>query len=303
MPFADWDTLLRRIKGKACTPFIGAGAAAGFLPLAKTLAQELAVEYGYPFGDSYDLARVTEFVAVTKRDGIIPKERIAERLQKAPRPDVTNPCEIHRLLADLDLPIYLTTNYDDFMFQALRAAQKNPQREVCRWNRLLEQESSVFDTGFDPSPANPVVFHLHGHADLHQSMVVTEDDYLDFLVNISKDLAVSPTGPRQRALLPVRIRSAITNSTLLFIGYRLADLNFRVILRGLLGSLEQSTRRISIAVQLRPEAETAEDLNRVQEKIQNYLERYFDWTLNLQVFWGPADEFGRELRQRLGERK
>jgi hypothetical protein len=104
-------------------------------------------------------------------------------------------------------------------------------------------------------------------------------------------------------LLPVRIRSAITNSTLLFIGYRLADLNFRVILRGLLGSLEQSTRRISIAVQLRPEAETAEDLNRVQEKIQNYLERYFDWTLNLQVFWGPADEFGRELRQRLGERK
>jgi hypothetical protein len=130
MPFVDWDTLLRRIKGKACTPFIGAGAAAGFLPLAKTLAEELAVEYGYPLGDCEDLARVTEFVAVTKRDGMIPKERIAERVQRATRPNFADPCEIHRLLADLDLPIYLTTNYDDFMFQALRLPKKIP-KEKC----------------------------------------------------------------------------------------------------------------------------------------------------------------------------
>lgn len=303
MPFEDWDTLIRRIKGKACTPFIGAGAAAGFLPLARTLSEELALEYGYPLGDRSDLARVTEFVAVTKKDGMFPKERIAEKLQKVTRPDFSDTSEIHRVLADLDLPIYLTTNYDDFMFHALRTAQKNPQREVCRWNRLLEQEPSVFDAGFDPSPANPVVFHLHGHADLHQSMVVTEDDYLDFLVNISKDLAVSPTGPRQKTLLPVRIRSAITNSTLLFVGYRLADLNFRVILRGLLGSLEQSTRRISIAVQLKPEAGNADKLEEVQRKVQDYLERYFDWTLNLQVFWGPAQEFAGELRKHLGATK
>src|ERR1039457_753506 len=105
MPFADWDTLLRRIKGKACTPFIGAGAAAGFLPLAKTLADELAVEYGYPMGDREDLARVTEFVAVTKRDGMIPKERIAERLQGVTRPHFADPREIHRTLADLGLPL------------------------------------------------------------------------------------------------------------------------------------------------------------------------------------------------------
>src|ERR1039457_811842 len=116
MPFVVWDTLVRRIKGQACTPFIGAGAAAGFLPLAKTLAEELAVEYGYPLGDREDLARVTEFVAVMQQDGILPKERIAERIQRAVRPNFADPCEIHRLLADLDLPIYLTTNYADFLF-------------------------------------------------------------------------------------------------------------------------------------------------------------------------------------------
>jgi hypothetical protein len=302
MPFVDWDTLALRLSRGACTPFIGAGASMGFLPLAQALSEELASEYDYPLPDRTDLARVSEFVAVTKKDGMIPKERIAERVLRATRPNFSDPDEIHRVLADLNLPIYLTTNYDDFMFQALRFTQKDARREVCRWNRLLEQQGSAFDLGFDPTPASPVVFHLHGHADLAQSMVLTEDDYLDFLVNTSKDLAVSPTGPQQKALLPVRIRSAITNTTLLFVGYRLADLNFRVILRGLLGSLEPSTRRLSIAVQLKPDGDGRSSEEEIQ-KVQDYLERYFDWTLNLQVYWGPALQFGRELRERLRGRK
>jgi SIR2-like domain len=301
MPFTDWDTLLRRIKSKACTPFIGAGAAAAYLPLGGGLAQQLAQEFDYPLADSQDLARVTEFVAVTKRDGLLPKDRIREVIQSVPSPSFENRREIHRVLAGLGLPIYLTTNYDDFMFRALRADGKDVKREVCRWNKLLlEQESSAFDTGYDPTPANPVVFHLHGHADIPESIVVTEDDYLDFLVNISKDLAVSPTGAQQKAALPVRIRSAIRNTTLLFIGYRLADLNFRVVLRGLLSSIEQSTKRISIAVQLRPDTRDSKNAGDEVDRMQEYLERYFDWTLNLQVYWGPAADFARELQQRLG---
>jgi hypothetical protein len=298
MPFVDWDTLTHRLGTRACTPFIGAGASAGFLPLSRSLAEDLASEYGYPMPDRSDLARVSEFVTVTKRDGLIPKERIADRIQKAPRPDFSDADDVHRALADLDLPIYLTTNYDDFMFEALRAARKDARREICRWNRLLEQQPSSFDEGFIPTPANPVVFHLHGHAALPSSMVVTEDDYLDFLVNTSKDLAISPTGPQQKVLLPLRIRTAITNTTLLFVGYRLADLNFRVILRGLLGSLEQSSRRISITVQLKPEGPDGGKEEEIS-KVQDYLERYFDWTFNLQVYWGPARQFVRELREHL----
>lgn len=300
MPFTDWDTLLRRIKNKACTPFVGAGASAAFFPLGCGLAQQLAKEFNYPLADNQDLARVTEFVAVTKRDGMAPKERIREAFQAGDGPNPEDESDIHRVLASFELPIYLTTNYDDFMFKALRAAGKDAKREVCRWNKLLlEQEPSAFDSGYDPTPANPLVFHLHGRADVPESIVVTEDDYLDFLVNISKDLAVSPTGSQQRAALPVRIRSAIRNTTLLFVGYRLADLNFRVILRGLLGSIEQSTRRINIAVQLRPETKDVKVAEEEVDRMQDYLEQYFNWTLNLQVYWGPANEFARELLRRL----
>ena len=62
-------------------------------------------------------------------------------------------------------------------------------------------------------------------------MVASEDDYLDFLVNVSKDLAISPTGPNQRVMLPLPIRTAVSTTTLLFVGYSLADVNFRVMLR------------------------------------------------------------------------
>jgi hypothetical protein len=68
----------------------------------------------------------------------------------------------------------------------------------------------------------------------------------------------------------------------------------------LLGSIEQSTKRISIAVQLRPDAKDEKKAEDEVDRMQDYLEHYFDWTLNLQVYWGPAADFARELQQRLG---
>ena len=38
---------------------------------------------------------------------------------------------------------------------------------------------------FKPSPQTPVVYHLHGHRSVIDSLVLTEDDYLDYLVNMS----------------------------------------------------------------------------------------------------------------------
>ena len=79
------------------------------------------------------------------------------------------------------------------------------------------------DPGLVPTQANPVVFHLHGHYDVPESLVLTEDDYLDFLVAVSRD----------DGLLPHQIQKALAGASLLFLGYRLADWNFRVIHRGL----------------------------------------------------------------------
>jgi len=89
---------------------------------------------------------------------------------------------------------------------------------------------------YEPDPFNPVVFHLHGSDENEDSLVLTEDDYLDFLVNMS----------RNERMLPPRIERALTEASLLFIGYRLRDVNFRVIYRGLVQKLDGSRRRLSI---------------------------------------------------------
>jgi hypothetical protein len=275
----DWNLLLRRIKAGKCTPFLGAGACFGAIPLGSRIAEKWAQKHDYPLEDCRDLARVAQFLAV-QYDPMFPKEEILERFfRNVDPPDFTQPDEPHGVLADLPLPIYMTTNYDDFMVRALRSRHKDPKRDLCRWNKLVKDQPSIFESepGFNPTPANPVVFHLHGHDEVPESLVLTEDDYLDFLVNISRD----------QTLLPLRIQRALTGASLLFIGYRLADWSFRVLFRGLVSSMEASLRRISVAVQLSPE----------DQNVQNYLADYFG-NINVKVYWGTAREFSAELRER-----
>ncbi len=324
----DWTVLLSRIKAGKCTPFVGAGACFGSLPLGRDIAFEWAEEYDYPLADVGDLARVAQFLA-TRFDPMFPKERIVERLSGAAAPDFARPTEPHALLAELPLPLYLTTNYDDFLMQALQR-DRAPTRELCRWNTLVSgQPSPLSET--DPTVPNPVVFHLHGHIGVPESLVLTEDDYLDFLVNTSLD----------QELIPPRVQAALAGASLLFVGYSLEDWSFRVLFRGLVGSVEKSLRRTSVTVQLPPpeakdevflkdgslvrgrivaledgvvrldseslgevrieeafvekvrdeEEITSEDISKQEE----YLSRYFELQ-EMRVYWGTADEFTEELR-------
>lgn len=282
----DWDTLLRRVRDGKCTPFLGAGACYGVLPLGADIAREWAQRHTYPLADSHDLARVAQFLAVDRGDPMFPKDEIARRFKAAGTPDFEQPDEPHATLAELPLPVYMTTNYDDFMVQALRHRHKDPKRELCHWNHYLSDEPSVFtDPGFEPTPANPVVFHLHGHSGVPESLVLTEDDYLDFLVNVSRD---------QEILAP-RIQRALTGASLLFIGYSLADWSFRVLFRGLVAATERSLRRMSVSVQLPPVATDAPQDQR--ERVRSYLDAYLD-DIEVRVYWGTAREFCGELRQR-----
>ena len=280
----DWGLLLRRINSGKCTPFLGAGACFGALPLGADIAREWAEEWGYPLPDSNDLARVAQFLAVKFQDAAEPKERMCDRLEGAAPPDFSQPDEPHGVMADLPLPVYMTTNYDSFMVQALEHANKKPQRELCRWNSSIQDEPSIFnrDSAFQPHPATPVVFHLHGHKDVVDSLVLTHDDYLDFLVNVAKD----------EALLPGVIQKAMAGASLLFIVYSLEDWSFQVLFRGLVSSREASLRRLSVAVQLLPEGPES-----TREEMENYLDKYFN-NMNIRVFWGTAREFCAELRQR-----
>lgn len=281
----DWDLLLERIKDGNCTPFLGAGACAGKIPFGSQFANEWAKKYGYPMEDSYDLIHVAQFVAV-KKDSTTPKEvmckKIKEILKEVTPSYFEEPNEPHGMLADLELPIYVTTNYDDLMVQALKSRGKTPIQEYCRWNSCIMKHKQTL-SDFDPTSEKPLVFHLHGIYQVPDSLVLTEDDYLDFLVAISRDLN----------LLPPRIQEAFTDTSLLFLGYRIADWDFRVFFRILAEYLEISSRKKHYSVQLVP----GNGCTAQKEKAQEYLDTYFR-KLDIHVYWHNCREFAGELRAR-----
>ncbi|MGD0339948.1 MAG: SIR2 family protein [Bacteroidota bacterium] len=277
----DWDMILDQINEGKCTPFLGAGASQPYLPLGGDIAERWVEEYKCPLPGCRDLPRVAQFLAVRKNP-MFPKNQIVrEFFSNMKLPDFDQQDEPHGILADLPLPIYVTTNYDHFMFHALSKRHKNPKLEVCRWNTILQKEKSIFDEKFEPNSENPVVFHLHGHFENAQSLVLTEDDYLYFLVNLEKD---------EKKLVPSPIVKAFTGSSLLFLGYSLSDWDFRVLFQGIVMGMEKSLREFSISVQLPPG----------EEQMVNYWEKYLGDN-GVKISWGTAREFAAELNRRWKE--
>ncbi len=279
----DWQSLLRRIERGTCTPFLGAGASGDVVPLGSQIARRWAEMHGYPLVDAYDLVQVAQFLAVTK-EPMWPKEEIQDLFAQYAPPDFNDEAQPYAVLAGLPLPIYLTTNYDDFLIRALRARNKQPVQESCRWTSRpsFETRPQIFDRAdFTPSTKAPLVYHLHGQIDIPASLVLTEDDYVDFLVNMAR-----------AEIIPPLIRATIAENMLLFIGYRLADWSFRVLYRGLMKTVDPSGRHLNLTVQLEPA-----DVAASPDQAKEYLEGYFE-KMQVRVFWGRAQDFLTELAER-----
>jgi hypothetical protein len=243
---------------------------------------EWAKEYDYPFGDRKNLIRVSQFIA-TQRTSLFAKLRLQERFYGA-KPAFENPNEIHRVIADLRLPVYITTNYDDFLVQAIKLRGGHPRPVVCNWHLKRKRQLDVpKELGFEPTPEEPVVFHMHGNLDELESVVLTEDDYLDFLIYAHD-------------LMPSRILRAFTDSSLLFIGYSLEDMDFKVLFRKLASYYVHEGAR-HVAVQLKPPGRrpTEREIHRVQKQAK-YLERHLG-LMSIKVFWGTCEDFARGLRE------
>jgi hypothetical protein len=283
-----WSELVRRIRSGHLTPFLGAGISRPPLPDAAELARALADRYEYPFVRQ-ELMEVAQYAA-TMVDGASPKVAIQETFRQVPDPDFDEPDQAHAILASFPVPVYLTTNYDDYMEQALRARNRTPQTEVCRWNSGLKTRPSHLLTS-EPDVGHPVVYHLHGHIDDPDSFVLTEDDYLDFIVNARRYEGVTD---RSLQVLPPKIDELISSTSLLFLGYGLRDWNLRVLLRALVESADRSSQKLSVSVQLEPGDSAVAAIGR--PKAVKYLEDYFGG-LRILVYWGTVTEFLVELKE------
>ena len=280
----DWEVILKRIKDGKCTPFLGAGVYSEGPTLRTSVAKKWSEQYHYPFTDGTDLARVARFLTVEYGDAEYASSKYVEELSSLAVPNFDDPNDPYTTLAKLPLPVYVTTNYDDFMEQALIKQKRDVKRDLCKWVRGLDDVSPLAEQGFQPNVANPVVFHLYGYMQNQQSMALSEDDYFQFLINVSTDAE----------LIPRRIQQAIGGTSLLLLGYSLEDWDFRILFHFLAGYLKNSASRTHVAVQLSP---SGTDAN-VKIRAQAFFDKYFESkSPDIRVSW----ETTQEVVNKLGE--
>ena len=185
------------------------------------------------------------------------------------------------LLANLELPIYLTTSCHEFLEAALVAAGKQPRTDFCRWHKNIESTErypTAFDGRYEPSKQEPLVYHLHGLDRYEDSLVLTEDDYLTFLVACSQNIGKNSD--------PVhgRIRQALSDSSLLLLGYELSAWDFRSLFWGLIVPRTRTLTSV-VCIQLPP-----------SEEDRNYLVKYLD-NFDFKVSWDRFGEYVAKLSE------
>lgn len=144
-----------------------------------------------------------------------------------------SPGKAHQELAKLPFSLILTTCHDDHMYRALLGAGKEPTSYRYHFNGE-PRENDVLIAGH--SPEKPAIYHLFGDARVPSSLVLTENDLLDFIIRVV-------TG---RPKLPDSLRAALRNQTLLFIGFGIAQWYIRVLLKLLLRALDLSATSFAL---------------------------------------------------------
>jgi hypothetical protein len=202
-----------------------------------------------------------------------------------------------RLLAELPLPIYITTSYHDFLEVALSRAtpQKTPVSEIFYWDDTLHHIPSIYDRepNYQPSVERPLVYHLYGLDTYPESLVLSEDDYLDFLIKVTEeDFEVHHSEQRKR--IPSSVLKALTGTSLLLLDYDVYDWEFRALFRGLIRAKNDSrANNRNIAEGISMQIEPGQD-HKDPAKVKAYLNEYFR-LYRFKVYWGEVESCVQEL--------
>ena len=190
-----------------------------------------------------------------------------------------------RCLARMHLPLYITTSYYDFLERALEAEGYPPRTQICFWSGEPASVEAGHRTqhGLELNRDNPVVYHLFGLERYPSTMVVSEGDYMDYVMRLTRDTNT------QNPILPLYLTDALASAKLILMGYRLQDWDFRILYR-LIG--DSKLRPSSLLVQVDPK-QLARDILK-SEEVRKYLEKYFQ-DKSFIIHWGNPDEFVYQL--------
>ena len=338
-----WPAILSSIRDEECTVIAGHGLGDTLFGERSALAARIAKEYRFPLSQREEdsIEQVAQYVAVdqgapelrkafgrhllgqclSRHKDRLPDEIRKLDVAKAKTPEVFETLRLlteqsfklagtslvgeYEILARLTVPLYISTDPSDLLFEALKNAGRNPRRMLCPWNNFTEKlvANDKPEMGYQPTADAPLVYQLFGTLREPKSLLLTVDDYFDYLIGITSN----------KVLIPSAVRSALASTSLLFAGIRVEDWDFKMLLRTIVGqegnligqedvgdSEEDDDDDESlqhIAAQITPEEGRTGQPEKARDYLQTYLRK-----ANINIYWGNSGDFLNDLMKRWSEK-
>ena len=232
-----WDALLEQISENqeveviGCTPVLGPGTLEPLIGSWRDLARRWADEAGFAMAPHHreDLA-----AGCAVLDGDAKARLSAERIEEADRGRVGPAVpprgrkyargQAHRRARPARERLASTpgsTSLSSLHYHEPRrsapacavAQGRRPRVPLFPWHERPDEDKAwptdkiELDPSYEPTPDEPLVYHLLGHSDSPHSLVLTEDDYFAFLTGVPRGMQKAP---------PV-VRQAFVRSALMFL--------------------------------------------------------------------------------------
>ncbi|MDQ2854895.1 MAG: SIR2 family protein, partial [Acidobacteriota bacterium] len=278
--------IAQMVKRRECILFLGSAIhapapanskydypAAKCPPIGGQLSDLLASKCGYPADqDRWNLQRVSWYYEW--QSGF--RSELVREIKDAVHKD-REPSPILRGLARLGFPVVITTNYDQLYERAMNMVASDLAHEVGK----PAEETAESEAGFDkcvyspkstvrtkdcspqPSTSHPYLLKIHGDLDLPESIVITDEDYIQFVLRMGDKHPYHPVGKN--------VLTHLIKWPTLFIGYRLSDYNLRLLFKTLRWKMDRANIPASYAVDMKPDVLIRASLE--NQQIVSFIER------------------------------
>lgn len=213
---SDYTHISEQLRDGQLVAFLGAGASATYtdthnnrtwtgLPTAASLVQQLAARRSY-IDASLTLPQAAFMFRV--REGRNALEQFL--LQQTDKPTV-KPLPAHVVLANLPFASFITTNYDTLLEQALKEAKR-------KYHPVIDDDDVT-----RLRPTHAAVVKVHGCVSRPSSMIAADDEYEPWT--------------KRTPIVEALLRAQLAQKTVLFLGFGLADADFRDVFNQVKASL------------------------------------------------------------------
>lgn len=205
----------KSIQGDELGAFIGAGLSipAGFCSW-KELLKEPAGEIGLNVEKENDLVNLAQYYCNSKK-----RTSIDDLIKGKFTKKFVSPTENHKLLSQLPISTFWTTNYDKLIEKSLESNFKLP------YVKTKDEQLRGTNRNFDA-----IVYKLHGDVETPEDAIITRSDYEEF-------------GYNKRKLFREVLEGDLLTKTFLFLGFSFEDPNFNYVIGRLRILLDEKNTR------------------------------------------------------------